>query len=151
MNRRMATMLVVACIVLLPASFTAIAQSASGLEVSDFQTRYVHSWGPRKGGIHDFSDVNYKPSSFELSVVFRNSGTKVISAVSWECFFFSDAQQTQVMLRHKFRDSKRIAPGQEVRLKRSSWRGAATAFKSVHITQVTYADGTIWQAAQAGK
>lgn len=148
MKRRIAAMLVVACIVLLAAAFTALAQSAPRLEVSDFQSQYVRTWSPNKRD--PSSDVNYQPASFELSAVFRNTGAKVITSVSWECLFFKDAQQTKVMLRHKFRDGKRIAPGEEARLKRASQRGAATEYKAVRITRVVYADGTVWQATKAG-
>jgi hypothetical protein len=150
MNRPTAKVLVVACIVLLAVPLPLIAQSAPGLEVSDFQVQYVPAWGPRHGGLSDSSDVNYRPARFELSAVFRNIGAKVITSVSWECLFFSDAQQTQVMLRQKLRDAKRIAPGDEARLKRSSQTGAATAYKAVRITRVVYADGTVWQATKAG-
>lgn len=150
MNRRTANVLVVAFIVLLAVPLPLVAQSAPGLEVSNFQSRYVPAWGTRNGMSDPVSDVNYTPARFELSAVFRNTGAKVITSVSWECLFFSDAQQTEVMLKHKFRDAKRIAPGEEARLKRVSQRGAATAYKTVRITRVVYADGAVWQATKAG-
>lgn len=153
MNRRTACKLVMACIVLLAARVPVVAQEgAPGLEVSDFQNTYTPGWSSRRGVMRDSeaSDLSGMPASFELSAVFRNTGTKVITSVFWECLFFSDERETKVMLRHKFRDGKRIMPGEEVRLKHASVRGAATEYKAVRITRVVYADGTVWQAAKAG-
>lgn len=153
MNRRSACKLSVACIVLLASCIRVMAQAgAPGLEVSDFQNTYTPAWSSRRGVAPDAeaSDLSSRPAIFELSAVFRNTGTKVITSVSWECLFFSDERQTEVMLRHKFRDGKRIMPGEEVRLKHSSARGAATKHKAVRITRVAYADGTVWQAAKTG-
>lgn len=96
------------------------------------------------------SDVNYRPASFELSVVFHNTSAKAITSVSWECLFFRDEQHTQVMLRHKFRESKRLEPGEEAHPKRASLRGAATDHKTVRIMRVVYADGAVWKATKDG-
>lgn len=153
MNRRSVSRMVVACIVLLASCIPVMAQEgAPGLEVSDFQNTYTPAWSSRRGVTHDAgaSDLSSRPAIFELSALFRNTGTKVITSVSWECLFFGDERQTEVLLRHKFRDAKRIMPGEEVRLKRASARGAATKYKAARITRVAYADGTVWQAAKTG-
>lgn len=145
-------MLLVAFVTMLIPYLPVTAQSApEGLEVSAFESRFVPYWS--SGGefmdshnsIHNFSS---RPARFETSAVFRNTGTKVIKSVAWECLFFGDAQQTDVMLKYKFRDRKRIAPGEEARLKHGALNGAATSYKSIRITRVVYEDGTIWQAAK---
>jgi hypothetical protein len=146
-------MMIAACMVLLAAGVPVIAQEGvPGLEVSDIQSRYIPGWSSRRGVVRDpkASDLSSRPASFELSAVFRNTGSKVITFIFWECLFFRDAQRTDVMLRHKFRDGKRIAPGEESRLKHASATGAATEHKAVRITRVVYADGTVWQASKAG-
>lgn len=153
MNRRNACKLFVACIVLLVACVPVMAQEgAPGVEVSDFQNTYTPAWSSRRGVMRDAqaSDLSGRPASFELSAVFRNTGAKAITSISWECLFYRDERQTEVMLRHKFRDDKRIMPGEEVRLKHTSARGAATDYKGVRITRVVYADGAVWEAAKAG-
>ena len=152
MNRQTVRMLVVACMVLLATGVSVMAQGVPDLEVSDFQSRYIPEWSSRRGVMRDgeASDLSGRPASFELSAVFRNTGAKVVTSISWQCLFFRDEQRTEVMLRHKFRDGKRIVPGAESRLKHAAASGAATEYKAVRITRVVYADGTVWRASKAG-
>lgn len=159
MNRRSAKVFAVAaCLVLLVVGLPVRGQKkgdAPGLEVSEFEVKYVPSWNSRRGGMRGFDvdDLSERPSRFELSAVFRNTGERVITSVSWECLFFADERQTKVMLRHKYRDGERILPGGQVRLKHSSLRGAATEYKAVRLTRVVYEDGTVWRPTRgaAGK
>lgn len=153
MNRETVGTLFVACMILLAAGVRVTAQEGvPGLEVSGFQSRYIPEWSSRRGVMRDAkaSDLSSRPSSFELSAVFRNTGAKVITDIFWECLFFRDEQGTEVLLRHKFRDGKRIVPGEELRLKHTSAIGAATEYKAVRIKRVVYADGTEWRASKAG-
>ncbi|HEX8457432.1 MAG TPA: hypothetical protein VF656_09060 [Pyrinomonadaceae bacterium] len=143
-----------ACLVLLAAVLPSRAQEmaqAPGLELSEFNVKYVPSWSSRRSlarGL-DVSNLSDTPARFELAAVFRNTGERAITSVSWEFLFFEDEQQTKLMLRHKYRDGKRILPGEQVRLEHVALKGAATPHKAVRITRVAYADGTVWQAARA--
>ncbi len=153
MNRRGIKRLTIVCLVLLVAGLPVRAQEekdAPGLEVSEFDVKYVPAWTARGGALRglDVSGLSDRPARFELSAVFRNTGARAITSVSWECLFFADEQQTDLMLRHKYRDGKRILPGAQVRLKHDSLKGAATKYKVVRITRVVYDDGTVWRPAK---
>lgn len=95
---------------------------------------------------------------YQYKASVKNSGVKIIRAVSWE-YIFTDPGSGDELARHRFHTRKKIRPGQVKELAEFELSSptkvvsAAGLEKSVAepfservvITRVEYSDGTVWQ------
>lgn len=95
---------------------------------------------------------------YQYKASVKNSGVKVIRAVSWQ-YIFTDPGSGEKLASHRFHTRKKISPGQVKELAEfdiappSKVVSAAGLEKSVAepfaervvITRVEYGDGTVWQ------
>lgn len=82
----------------------------------------------------------------ETYALVRNTGSHKIKSVSWEFVFYSDRERTHDIARASFVTKEDIAPGELKYLTQNVEDVAPSAFSSVSIVRVEYADGTpAWQ------
>jgi hypothetical protein len=84
----------------------------------------------------------------QVSALFRNTGTKSIKSIGWECLIFKDAQETEVLHIYTMRSKTTLLPGQTVRLEKLGYHLKNSKHIRARVTQIEYDDGTIWQGAK---
>lgn len=156
--------LVAACLILVIAPISILAQGLSPVEVSDPQLRYdVNS----RFNLHTANSTTSARSPLtithpigEVSALFRNTGTKTIKSVTWEYLFFKDATETELLKIHTSRAKTVLLPGASVRLRKQGYdlppllpiRKINTApYKKARVIQIQFADGTIWHGEKTRK
>lgn len=78
----------------------------------------------------------------EAYVLVRNVGNRRVESVEWSVVFYADAKHEQVVERHVFRSKEKILPGEMRFISESVKEDAPTAFETVSIDRIGFADGT---------
>lgn len=153
MKSQSKSLLLAVSLFMLAMSVSVKAQTAPELEVSvprfaydvnaNFELRTV-STGKRPS---PSTTVTNSPVQ-QVSALFRNTGTKSIKSVGWECIVFKDAQETEVLHVYTMRSKTMLLPGQEVRLTKAGYHLKNSPYMRARATRIEYADGTIWQGAK---
>lgn len=78
----------------------------------------------------------------EAYVLVRNVGSRRVESVEWSVVFYADAKHEQVVERHSFRSKEKVLPGEMKFISESVKEDAPTAFETVSIDRITFADGT---------
>lgn len=78
----------------------------------------------------------------EAYVLVRNVGSRRVESVEWSVVFYADAKHEQVVERHVFRSKEKILPGEMKFISETVKEDAPTAFDTVSIDRIGFADGT---------
>ena len=78
----------------------------------------------------------------EAYVLVRNVGNRRVESVEWSVVFYADAKHEQVVERHVFRSREKILPGEMKFISETVKEDAPTAFETVSIDRIGFADGT---------
>jgi hypothetical protein len=78
----------------------------------------------------------------EAYVLVRNVGNRRVESIEWSVVFYADAKHEQVVERHAFRSKEKILPGEMKFISESVKEDAPTAFETVSIDRIVFADGT---------
>lgn len=97
------------------------------------------------------SDPEGPSARFVYRVTVKNTGTKTITALTWDYLFF-DSEKVEQVGQHTFRQRVKIAPGKSIELIGHSSSpptrvvdAAKTQHEEVSIRLIEYADGSFWQ------
>ncbi len=147
-------LLMVAAAVLLAVPYTAAAQDAPGLGVSDAQFTYdVNANVGVEGAYTGKSPAPVTTAADSpvqrVSALFSNQGAKAIRSVTWEYVAFEDAGLTKVRRVYSVRSKKSIRPGESVRLWKDGYRLDNSPYRKARVTRVEFEDGTTWQSTRA--
>lgn len=97
------------------------------------------------------SDPEGPSTRFVYRVTVKNTGTKTITALTWDYLFF-DSEKVEQVGQHTFRQRVKIPPGKSIELTGQSASpptrvvdAAKTQHEEVSIRLIEYADGSVWQ------
>jgi hypothetical protein len=95
------------------------------------------------------------PYSFFFAATFKNDGDKLITALEWDYVLTDKKDAQHEILRTTIRSEKKIPPGAKRTVESRErggldhiWKVRKDADKSIVITRIEYADGTVWAAGK---
>ena len=138
-------LITVAWVSLLIAPALAVAQDQPDVEVSELQWNHDVNKKHRVRGSFVRSPSPSPDFMQEVSALFRNTGTKRVTFVSWEYVIYKDSEPTKVERVYKFRSKAPLRPGESARLSKQGFDIQYRRRVEARVVRVEYADGSVWQ------
>lgn len=138
----------VAWVSLLAAPVPAVAQNPPDIEVSDLQWTHDVNRDRRLKGYYARSPAPSPDFVQQVSVTFRNVGTKPVKYVAWEYVVYKDSDPAKVVRVYKFRSKLMLRPGESARRSKQGLSIQYRRHVEARVARVEYADGTVWLRAK---
>ena len=84
----------------------------------------------------------------EISALFRNTGSRTITKISWEFITRKADSPTKIEYVYTVSSKTNIAPGETVRLSKTGIFWGRSVSLEARAVRVEYADGTVWQGTK---